>query len=413
MKFRNVFLKWAVGGLIILLVAAGGWLGCTQYSLNQQSRQLAHVQGELRSAKRAIRYQAMVSRLREDTIRQFEKNHGNQDKLVAVSKNPAVNQLLAALKRRRFVGTALVVKNGRTIYHRGFGYANFAKRRRNTANSAFLINSILKSLTGAMLMQEVGKGKLKVSDKLSKFYPKIKGAQQITLHQMLEMTSGLFETRWPKTVTTENQLLSYVTKHAYFQSQQVGRFNYQPVNFIILAGVLKKVTGQSYYELFNRRIIQKYHLQQTGFLPTLTHIYNGAIGYGGTLNVRNYRKVNHFTAAGITNQLGVGDVYMSTGDLYRIERRLVTGRLTSPALTALQTTPVNSNGIYSGGLYKLRSGIGFYGHGLGNFYEDSLAISNNGQDAVVLLSNYFEARTMKKYSGVPVALQTLDKLVEN
>ena len=59
------------------------------------------------------------------------------------------------------------------------------------ANSAYLINSVQKELTAGMIMRAVSENKLSLDDKVNKFYPNIPNGQNISVLNLLEMTSGL------------------------------------------------------------------------------------------------------------------------------------------------------------------------------------------------------------------------------
>ena len=95
------------------------------------------------------------------------------------------------LNQKGFSGSLLVVKNGKTVYQTSRGYSNFGNGLSNEKNTAYEIDSVQKTLTAALVMKEVQKGKLSLTDKLSKFYPSIPGSNKITIRQMLDMTSGL------------------------------------------------------------------------------------------------------------------------------------------------------------------------------------------------------------------------------
>ena len=61
----------------------------------------------------------------------------------------------------------------------------------NSTDTSYLINSVQKSMTAAMVMREVQKGKLSLDYKLSKYYPNVDGADSVKISNLLDMTSGL------------------------------------------------------------------------------------------------------------------------------------------------------------------------------------------------------------------------------
>ncbi|WP_201725806.1 serine hydrolase domain-containing protein, partial [Lactobacillus helveticus] len=87
-----------------------------------------------------------------------------------------------AIDRLGIKGSVLVTSNRKPLLE----YAT-----NNSTDTSYLINSVQKSMTAAMVMREVQKGKLKLDDPLSKFYPNVDGADNVKISNLLTMTSGL------------------------------------------------------------------------------------------------------------------------------------------------------------------------------------------------------------------------------
>ncbi|MDT7015597.1 serine hydrolase domain-containing protein [Latilactobacillus curvatus] len=64
--------------------------------------------------------------------------------------------------------------------------------------------SIQKSLTAALLMKQVQAGNIDLATPLSRYYPQIKEADQITLKMMVDMRSGLTELSAPEKELSES-----------------------------------------------------------------------------------------------------------------------------------------------------------------------------------------------------------------
>ena len=71
-----------------------------------------------------------------------------------------------AINRLGIKGSVLVTSNMKPVL-------NYATN--NSTDTSYLINSVQKSMTAAMVMREVQKGKLSLKDKLSKYYPNVAG----------------------------------------------------------------------------------------------------------------------------------------------------------------------------------------------------------------------------------------------
>lgn len=65
---------------------------------------------------------------------------------------------------KEFTGTLLVIKNGKVLLNKGYGYANKETNQLNTFQSLYYIGSIEKSITATAIMKLVDEGKIKLTD---------------------------------------------------------------------------------------------------------------------------------------------------------------------------------------------------------------------------------------------------------
>ncbi|MGM0944555.1 MAG: serine hydrolase domain-containing protein [Bacteroidota bacterium] len=105
---------------------------------------------------------------------------------------------------------AMIVKDGRVIYHEAKGYSDVANRRNMEKNSIFRIASQTKAITATAVMILWEEGKFRLDDPISKFIPEFNNTQilntfrfgdttyttipssrQITIRHLLTHTSGL------------------------------------------------------------------------------------------------------------------------------------------------------------------------------------------------------------------------------
>ena len=92
-----------------------------------------------------------------------------------------------------FNGSALVVKNGKVIFKKGYGYANFEWKVQNAPDTKFRIGSISKQFTATLIMQLVEEGKIKLDGKITDYLPEYRKdpGDSVTIHQLLNHTSGI------------------------------------------------------------------------------------------------------------------------------------------------------------------------------------------------------------------------------
>jgi CubicO group peptidase (beta-lactamase class C family) len=90
----------------------------------------------------------------------------------AQNKAISVDSLFTKLnKEGNFNGNVLVAQHGKIIYKKSFGYADVKHKTLNTDNSTFQTASISKVFTATAILQLRDKGKLQLSDPLTKYFP--------------------------------------------------------------------------------------------------------------------------------------------------------------------------------------------------------------------------------------------------
>lgn len=126
------------------------------------------------------------------------------------------------------------------------------------------VGSNTKVWTGTVILQLVDEGKLSLDDPIAKFRPDVPNGANITIRQLLDMRSGLYNyTEAPELnqamdsdpgrVYSPDELLAMAFERPplYPPGQ---RYTYSNTNFVLLGLVIEKLTGTSVSEQFRRRI---------------------------------------------------------------------------------------------------------------------------------------------------------------
>ncbi|KJW11706.1 penicillin-binding protein [Levilactobacillus spicheri] len=306
-----------------------------------------------------------------------------------IKATAATRKIDAILRANRFVGTAYVVRNNKPIYEKGFGYADAVLQRKNNANSVYQLASVQKSFTAGLIMKLAAEGKLSLTDNLAKYYPQIRGARQITLRDMLDMKSGLRLEAFPNQLKTEDAMIKFILENVISNPAKIGQWDYSPVNFMLLAGIIQQVSGQSYRQYFTENIIQPWGLKHSGFVFNMNRQPDYTRGYrNADINsvVPNYASRYFESKTSMNYQFGTGQVYMSARDLYVGERNMLRGKLYPKADVNTLLTP-GSASTYGGGDYLEPGYIRV--HGLAYGYEATALVSRDGKDGVIVLTNYY------------------------
>jgi len=168
-------------------------------------------------------------------------------------------------------GGVLWIERNNIDFVGAYGYRALVPRReRMTRDTVFDIASLTKVVaTTPAVMKLVEQGKINLTDTAQKFIPEFSGngKEQITLRQLLTHTSGL-----RPDINTDPEWSGYDTAIQMASLEKVYQqpgteFRYSDINFIILAEVVRRVSGQQFGEFVQQEIFRPLKMQDTGFLP--------------------------------------------------------------------------------------------------------------------------------------------------
>ena len=83
-----------------------------------------------------------------------------------------------------------VVKDGILTYTKAYGLADIESHRSATTSMIYSIGSISKQLTAASILLLAEEGKLSLDDSVGRWLPDLTRANEVTIRQVLSMTSG-------------------------------------------------------------------------------------------------------------------------------------------------------------------------------------------------------------------------------
>jgi D-alanyl-D-alanine carboxypeptidase len=310
--------------------------------------------------------------------------------LVAAPANaaftPKLKRKLALVVRNDMTDSRLpgvgvgVWQPGRGSWVRAFGIGN-----RKTGGPARIkdhvrIASITKSFTATAILQLVDQGRLSLDDHLSMFVPGIDNGDQITIRQVLSMTSGIYD-------FTDDPALAkrfYANPARRFSPAQFfaimrrhkpsfapgAKVEYCDGNYYLLGLILERVTGRPAHRVIADQILKPLGLTHTS-LPTRPPLPKPfARGYFGGLDLTD--PLIDKTAVNPNFGFTMGGMQSTLRDLRKWATALATGTLLSPGLQAqrLQTMPIPNPGSpvdvsYGLGIFKLDNLLGHNGAGVG------------------------------------------------
>ena len=241
-----------------------------------------------------------------------------------------------------------------------------------------------------MVLKQVEHKKLKLSDKLSKFYPRVPHASQITIEQLLMMTAGLRgkdESSYGTPVFKNNQAgIKYDIKHnIVFDKRLYNQRYYSSANYILLSGILEKVTRRSYENLVKDTYIKRLGLSETEFYWDIPKNKKIKVATSYTKNSQGYLTPHTISIDKIHGDIGAGSLVMSNKDLYRATSAILNGEVVKPSLVHKVYAPTDP-ATYNAGFYNFPD---FHSsNGSGDGYTTYYRVSNDTRDALVIQSNY-------------------------
>ncbi|MFB3142168.1 MAG: serine hydrolase domain-containing protein [Acidobacteriota bacterium] len=165
----------------------------------------------------------------------------------------------------------LVARQGRIVYRKSFGHRALVPRQEAmTLDTLFDVASLTKVIaTTPSIMILVEEGKVSLTDPVSKYLPSFAqhGKGSITVVQLLTHYSGL-----RPDLDLDQPWEGYETAiELAFQEKPIAppgeRFIYSDINYIVLAEMVREVSGQYLNEFAAQRIFLPLEMTKTRFLP--------------------------------------------------------------------------------------------------------------------------------------------------
>ncbi|WP_233882738.1 cyclic peptide export ABC transporter [Brevibacillus laterosporus] len=166
----------------------------------------------------------------------------------------------------------IIVENDKTIYQKGFGYADILSNTPVTNETLFELGSNSKAFTGLAVLELADKGLLDLNDPVTKYLPWLnlsyKGKiQPITIRQFLYHTSGVpFKSIGFLPEGNEEDALEKTVRTLLSQelNREPGtRYEYATINYDVLGLVIEKVTKQSFETYIKQNILHALELSHT------------------------------------------------------------------------------------------------------------------------------------------------------
>jgi CubicO group peptidase (beta-lactamase class C family) len=247
------------------------------------------------------------------------------------------------LAARKIPGLALaVMREGRIVLARGYGYANLEHRVPVTAETIFQSGSVGKQFTATLIMMLVEAGRLGLDDPIGRHLPGVPEAWSgMTVRHLLTHTSGLGD--YPdgfdfRRDYTEDDLFQVITA-SRLEFAPGEKWRYSNLAYVTLGILIHKVSGKFYGDLLQERIFGPLDMTTTRVISEAELVPNRAAGYV----IRDGKLQNQSWVSPSLNTTADGALYFSVLDLAKWDAALYGEGLLGRASLERMWTPVALN----------------------------------------------------------------------
>lgn len=254
----------------------------------------------------------------------------------------------AAAEQLDLSGVVLVQRGGRSAYEQAFNVGELGGDFEIRADSAFMIASLTKTFTAALVLDQVSQGRISLDASIASYLPQFDAAfaDDVQVRHLLQNRSGLphyteipewfnpaVKSQWsPATFLAELEALQ-------LKFPPGDRYLYSNVNYYLLGMILEAATGTTYEALLQERLLAPLRLNSAGQLyatepsqvaPTYIRTGNG---------YERIRIGNAWLFRATASQVATAQ------DLAAFGRALVRGEVLEPTMLALMLDPDRAMGV--------------------------------------------------------------------
>jgi len=248
-------------------------------------------------------------------------------------------------KSGEFMGSIALSHKGSIIYTSAVGFADIETQKKATKNTKYRIGSISKMFTATLVLKAIEENKIKFDQTIETYFPTVKNANKITIENLLNHRSGIFNFTNDKGFRTylseykspEEMVAIISSFKSNFEPNTKG--DYSNSNYVLLSIILEKVYNASLKQLITEKIAVPLHLKNTY--------------YGAKINIENnesnaYTHATEWTKGPEVNMsipMGAGAIVSTSSDVATFMEALFSGKMISPQSLEKMTTIIETYGM--------------------------------------------------------------------
>jgi len=192
--------------------------------------------------------------------------------------------IIERMRRTRLPAVSLALTRGdEVIYSRGYGFRDLGRRLAASAHTVYGIGSVTKSFAALAILKLAEDGKLTTEDRVDRFLPlRIQPyGEPIMIRHLLTHSSGIPALGYAEAeirsgqgtggryvaLSSVDDFVSWLNgAEEWIEARPGERWLYLNEGYILLGGIVEKLTGQSFAKHVREHILQPLEMKETGFL---------------------------------------------------------------------------------------------------------------------------------------------------
>lgn len=186
-----------------------------------------------------------------------------QETLPAAQRAQIDSMVSSLLSRTEAPGASIaVVRDGKVAYEQAYGQARLSPETPAASSRRYAIGSVSKQFTAAAVLLLTEEGRLSLDDPVAKWLPGLTRADEVSLRQLLSMTSG-YQDYWPhdyvfpamrEPTEPEAILEGWARKPLDFDPGT--QWQYSNTNYVIAGLIIERVAGMPVMAFLEERIFE-------------------------------------------------------------------------------------------------------------------------------------------------------------
>jgi D-alanyl-D-alanine carboxypeptidase len=163
-----------------------------------------------------------------------------------------------------------VIQGGKLVYANALGRAALEPERRASVDTRYAVGSISKQFTAAAILRESEREKVSLDDPVSKYFPGLTRASEITVRELLSHTSGYEDyapqdymiPAWTKATTPDEILNDWAKKPLNFDPGT--KWQYSNTDYVLAGKILEKTSGEALMPFLREHIFSPLGIATAG-----------------------------------------------------------------------------------------------------------------------------------------------------